>query len=489
MDERLEQATNLEETDPDKALSLCCQVLNENNTHGEATLIAARVLMTSGREGLAHILYRRCNELSPHKAEIQNSLGLSVEHIDPKAALNYYENALRINPNHSHALNNKGLMLLRKGRPDLCLKYSEKCLEANPEFTGAAINKATALLMMRRWEEGWKNYQASLGVNRDLRDYHVPEWNGEKGTVVVYGEQGIGDEILFASCIPDLLETNKVIIDCDPRLAGLFKRSFDCRVYGSRFSTKSPILHKDNAQPDYQISMGGLPRFFRNSEESFPGTAYLKADHERCIQWRALFDSLDFGSNNPVMRRNQPNGKRIGIAWQGGILNTERHARSFDLDTFAPLFDLPHTFISLEYDEPDLKGYPVRHFGRAVNKGVDYDETMALIAELDLVICVTTTAVHAAGSLGVECWCLTPKYPSYRFHLDGQIPWHNSVELVRQVDTWENVILEVKRKLERKWTKKTLSGWSENASSFSAGNMRLHQAVEHTSHDKVFHWF
>jgi len=61
------------------------------------------------------------------------------------------------------------------------LKYSNKCLEANPEFTGAKINKASALLMMRQWEEGWVNYQASLGVSRSLRDYNVPEWNGQRG--------------------------------------------------------------------------------------------------------------------------------------------------------------------------------------------------------------------------------------------------------------------------------------------------------------------
>ncbi len=460
MDKRLEQATNLEETNPDKALGLCSEVLNEDCDHPEATYIAARVLMTAGRCGLAHILFRRCNELSPHKAEIQNSLGLSIEYTDSAGALKHYENALRINPNHAHALNNKGLMLLKKARPDLCLKYSNKCLAANPEFTGAKINKASALLMLRQWEEGWENYRASLGISRSLRDYHVPEWNGESGTVVVHGEQGIGDEILYASCIPDLQKTNAVVIDCDPRLTGLFKRSFDCPVYGTRFKTQTPLL--DHHKPDYQISMGGLPRFFRNSEEAFPGDAYLKADLERRIQWRALFDSLPFGSNNPVMRRNQSNGKRIGIAWQGGLINTDRHTRSFDLDTFAPLFDLPHTFISLEYDEPNLKGYPVRHFGRAVNKGVDYDETMALIAELDLVICVTTTAVHAAGALGVECWCLTPKYPSYRFHLDGDIPWHNSVELVRQVDTWENVILQVRQKLENKWSESSLVSMRAN---------------------------
>ena len=450
MDERLERAVELEEIDPDKALTLCSDVLNEDKDHPEATYIAARVLMTAGRHGLAHILYRRCNEMSPHKAEIQNSLGLSVEHAYPIEALKHYENALRIDPGYHHSLNNKGLMLLRKGRPDLCLKYAEKCLKAKPDYIGANVNRATALIMLRRWEEGWKEYTASLGITRTRREYGVPDWNGEKGTVVVYGEQGIGDEILFSSCIPDLQKTNDVVIDCDPRLVGLFLRSFNCPVYGTRFKDQTPIL--DNHKVDFQAAIGDLPRFFRNTEEAFPGGAYLTPDPERCLQWRALFDHLPFGSTNPDMRRNQSKGKTIGLAWQGGILNTERHARSFDLDVFAPLFDLPHTFISLEYDEPDLKGYPIKHYGRAVNKGVNYDETMALINELDLVICVTTTAVHAAGALGKECWCLTPKCPSYRFHLSGQMPWHSSVELLRQTSTWEKLISEVKTKLENKWS-------------------------------------
>ena len=449
MDGRLERATKLEETNPDEALSLCSQVLNEDHNHPEATYIAARVLMTAGRWGMAYIMYLRCNQISPHKAEIQNSLGLACEHVDPVLALKHYDNALRINPNHYHALNNKGLMLLRKGRPDLCIKYSDKCLKIHPDYIGGNINKATALLMLRQWREGWELYQSSLGISRTKREYGAPDWNGEEGTVVVYGEQGLGDEILFASCVPDLQKTNKVILDVEPRLRSLFERSFNCPVYGTRFQDSTPLV--ENHHIDYQISIGSLPRFFRNSGEEFPGLPWLTPDPERCIQWRALFDSLDYGSNNEVMRRNQPNGKRIGLAWQGGILNTERHARSFDLDVFKPLFDLPHTFVSLEYDEPDLKGYPIRHFGRAVNKGVDYDETLSLISELDLVISVPTTGVHASGSVGTECWVLVPKHPSFRYHLDGDMPWYKTARLFRQTGTWDNLILEVKRALEERY--------------------------------------
>jgi hypothetical protein len=141
-------------------------------------------------------------------------------------------------------------------------------------------------------------------------------------------------------------------------------------------------------------------------------------------------------------------GLKIGLAWSGGLKNTGKKERCVDLETFAPLFDLPHTFVSLEYNEPDLKGYPVKHWSRAVDKSADYDETLALINELDLVISVTTTAVHAAGALGKECWCLVPKNPSFRFHLSGEMPWHKSVKLIRQIGPWDNTVREIKRKLE-----------------------------------------
>ena len=71
-------------------------------------------------------------------------------------------------------------------------------------------------LMLREWSEGWKLYHDTLGVkHREGRDYGLPEWNGEPGTVVAYGEQGVGDEIMFATCLNELAQTNDVLFDCE----------------------------------------------------------------------------------------------------------------------------------------------------------------------------------------------------------------------------------------------------------------------------------
>lgn len=112
-------------------------------------------------------------------------------------------------------------------------------------------------------------------------------------------------------------------------------------------------------------------------------------------------------------------------------------------------------FVSLEYNEPEIPSKAnIKHWSRAVNKSVDYDETAALISCLDLVISVPTTVVHTAGALGVECWCLVPDAPpSWRFHVSGEMVWHDSVKLIRKSGrTWEKVIESVKKRLS-KWNR------------------------------------
>lgn len=436
MHEKLMRARELADSNPEYAISLCNQVLEEDFDNGLALFIQGYILMQSEKFGLAYNLFQRCVELNPNQTEIYNNMGMCLEIDYPSRAMDCFDMALKLNSKNHHAMINKGLMHLKTGEPEKCLKLCNDALRIDPGSRAAHDNKAQALLMMREWAQGWDEYTHSWGgKHRRKRDFGLPEWEGQKDArVIVYAEQGLGDEILFASCIPDLQEVcSQVIVECDRRLQCAFERSFGVEAFGTRFEERSPIT--DWIDADYVISAGELPRFFRRSHRSFPGTAYLKPDPERCVQWHALLKTLP--------------GLKIGIAWTGGLKNTGKKERSFDIDLLAPLFDLPHTFISLEYKEPDLKGHPVKHWSRAVDKSVDYDETLALINELDLIISVPTTVVHAAGALGKECWCLVPKNPSFRFHKSGEMPWHKSVKLIRQTDTWEDVIQQVKQKLEK----------------------------------------
>ena len=437
MDSRLLLAKDIADDRPDEALRLCNDVLNDDYENDAALFISGYIMMQAERFGLAYNLYRRCAELRPYQSEIFNNMGMCCDDERPDEAMQCFDRALELKPDNHHAMINKALMHLKMGDPSKCVQLCNKALLIDPHSVAAVDNRAQAKLMLREWKAGWQDYQWSLGgKHRSKRDYGVPEWNGEPGTVVVYREQGLGDEILFASCIPDIQKTNAVVIDCDRRLAGVLGRSFDCPAYGTGFDRETPLV--DEHKIDYQVSIGSLPRFYRNKERDFPGIEYLKTDPLRCLQWRALLDQLP--------------GMKIGVAWSGGLRNTGKVGRSICLDDFAPLFELPHSFISLEYNEPakaDLDRYGIHHFGRAVNKGVDYDDTLALINELDLVVSVTTTVVHGAGALGKECWCLVPKHPSFRFHMSGDMPWHKSVKLIRQgkAESWADVIKRVVQQL------------------------------------------
>ena len=221
---------------------------------------------------------------------------------------------------------------------------------------------------------------------------------------------------MFASCLEDLSKTNKIIFDCDRRLESIFKRNFDFEIHGERFSDKPLELSE---APDYQCAIGQLPYFFRRQESDFPGTPYIKACDDRMKQWEVLLD-------------NKP---RIGIAWRGGTKGTREEFRSFGLDTYKPLFDLDAQFVNLEYrevDKKDLDEYGIKSWGRAVLKGCDLEDTLALISRLDCVVTCCTTVVYLAGSLGIPCYVLVPDHCGYRYHSFGtSFPWYNSVKLYR----------------------------------------------------------
>ena len=177
---------------------------------------------------------------------------------------------------------------------------------------------------------------------------------------------------------------------------------------------------------------GSLCREYRKKDEDFPRTPFLVADPERRLQWRALLDTLP--------------GKKIGIAWTGGLDTTFKSRRSFNLESLLPILKVPGiTWVSLQYQDPTAEiaefhgkhGIPIRHWERAVGKGVDYDETAALVSELDCVVSVTTAMVHLCGALGKKAYVLVPKRARWFYSSpDQRHRWYDSLELYRQEDKW-----------------------------------------------------
>lgn len=415
--ERIGAAKNYINLDKsEEALFILSAVLDDDPDNAEALFFVSQIFVEADKIGIANALLRRLVELVPDRHEVWTSLGRTIpDETNEEEALYCFRKALSIKEDYTPAMVNMGAVLTHAGKTEESIKLLTKAISLDDTSSAAHDMRGMAYLMQGEWEKGWKDNIRSLGekFRKEIIFGDEGRWDGSKGkTVIIYGEQGLGDEIMFASCIPDAInDCKKVIIECDPKLEGLFKRSFPkASVYGTRrLSADWPNHHTW----DFRCSIGTLPMFYRNKDEDFPGTKYLIADPVRRKQWRTTLDDLG----------ERP---KIGIAWRGGGRYTGRDRRYIPLELFKPLFEFADV-ICLEYEKVDLEGFPIHHWPHATLTS-DYDDTAALVAELDFVVSTTTTINHLCGALGIPCHVMVEEKPNFRFY---KMLWHNSLMLYR----------------------------------------------------------
>lgn len=412
----------------EKAIALYDQLLTQNHDNAGLLAMMGTACIHTDRLGLAISLLERSTSRKPDGDAFCN-LGIAYKQSGQYAKCHEaFRKALSHNPSPNTVANYSALFI-NVGEPQQAIKYAMRAIQADPECSMAYWSLGMGQLELGLWKEGWEScewgFEARMRVRRNIGD--KPYWDGTEGkTIAVYGEQGIGDEIMFASMLPDLMAKNTVILECHPRLKTMFEKSFPGLIcYGTR---EHPVIdwwtHHDI---DYAVSIGSLGKWFRNTREAFPGTPYLKAD--------AL-----------------PNGEkfRVGISWTGGLKEGRVRTRSIPLARWKSILNVPNVeFVSLQYTDSDAEidlanaeGYVIRKMPEA--KADDYYETARLVASCDLVISVCTSVVHLAGALGVPCWCAVPSKPAWRYGVSGGMPWYRSVRLYRQpkgdTDAWRPVI-------------------------------------------------
>ena len=443
----------LNEKQYDDAWQCAMAAMSRDMDSAGALYVAGQIAMEWDYPGLAANMLRRACAMRPDV--YSKWLGFGAALLDMRefnAAEECFRKAVKMKPNEATGYANMSALELNRGRPRECIEWATKSLALldHPAVHG---NRGFAHLMLGHWAEGFDEYRGSMaGKHRIRRIYRQPEeeeWNGTPGqTVVVQCEQGLGDEISFASMIQDLVKVSKkVIIDAHPKLAGLFKRSFpECDVYPTRKLSNLDWPHK--YEIDASIPLSCMGHFFRRKDGDFPRKPWLVPDATLREKWREWLDALP--------------GKKCGIAWTGGIFLTNREGRSASLEDFDAIMQPGATYISLEYRDEvqSIKAWndshPTRQVIRPPVDQDNYDDVVALLAELDHVISVTTTVIHACGAIGKECWVIVPNVltsSQWRYGLDGdEMLWYpeGTVRMFRQKRS-ENGLSMVLNRISKEW--------------------------------------
>jgi len=468
----------------ERALALKPDSAEAHNNLGNA-------LQSQGKLDEAMESFERALAIKPDYAEAHYNMGSvrrAQDRLDDSIAC--YRLALAIRPDYPEAHYNLGNVFREQGKLDAALAQYGIALTQRPDYAQAGFGEALAQLLQGDFAIGWQNYERrwkSIDHDTPKRTYSHPLWAGEKlpaGSLLIWAEQGIGDEIMFAGLIPDAARTgNRCILECNSRLKPLFARSFPevevvsgcgpvshpkqpdplsasevCNEPNARFANTAPCpvlatffcrkggkpqpstsLVCEELEITSQIPSGSLPGLFRKTVSDFAATAspFLFADLEVRDQLRT---------------RYADGRKLVGLAWYTNSAKTGRF-RTIDLSLFAPLFArLDIRWVSLQYGNHDdlenqatAAGAPIL-IDRDVDQLADMDQFAAQIAAMDLVITIDNSTAHLAGALGIPVWVLLPFAPDWRWLLEREdSPWYPTMRLFRQPkpSDWQSVVEKV----------------------------------------------
>ena len=352
------------------------------------------------------------------------------------------ERALALRPDDGQALNVRADVLIDLEKFDAALAALDTLILRDPAAAGPKWNKSLICLGLGRFTEGWSLYEHRWAGAQGLvpRGYPQPRWHGGRvdGTLLLWSEQGLGDEILHGSMLPDIIgRTGSIVLEVEPRLVRLFARSFPAmQVIGLR-----PELY--NGRVDVQEPLGGLGHYLRPGWEAFPcrDHGYLIADAARANKLRTHL--------------TRDGRSVVGLSWisKAPFGGKSKSAR---LSDFAPLLRMPGLrFVDLQYgDTSEERAAIERDTGVRVERLPDID-TMndidglaALITACDAVVTVSNTTAHLAGALGRPTWVMVPHGHAriwYWFRDRPDSPWYPRVRVLPQqrAQPWADLIAAV----------------------------------------------
>jgi len=390
--------------------------------------------------------------LKPDYAEAFSNLGNALQDQGKlDEAIDSFQKALSFKPDFAEAHNNLGGGLRKQGRLSEALACYHKSLSLKPDFADANYSLGTLHLHTDNLSSGWEKYEYRWHKKINPispRPFPYRWWQGEEiwdKTILVWGEQGVGDELRYASFMLDLPSLAKhCILECEPRLISLFARSFP----SVEVIPKSDPPHPRTTCKDIAIQspVASLARWLRPNLNSFPKhNGYLRVDPKRTEYWQNRIAALGYGL-------------KVGISWRSSRMTSGRNMSHTQIEQWKPIFRVPGvTFVNLQYGEcrEELEraeqrfGIPIHHWDDIDLKN-DLDEVASLTMALDLVISSPSAVTDMPGALGKPVWMMDMRYAHWDDLGQNYSPWYPSMRLFYRDwnDDWTNVIATVAQELE-----------------------------------------
>lgn len=423
-----------------------------NPTHSHALDEYGGVLYELGKIAEADAVIRQAIAAAPARANPYTNLGRLYQTDRSRAAeaLALHDQAIALAPDYSEAHNNRGVTLYTLDRADEAVASLRRAIALKPQMAEPHANLGQIMLMTGNLAEGWKEYAwrwQSKGHTSEPRNFPQPQWRGEDlgaGKLLIWGEQGIGDELLYGTMVNDLVERGLDLVwECDPRLVSLVQRSFPRVKAVPRATPPQPAI--TDAAIRAQTSITDLGQYLRTSLPSFPQhPAYLKADAARMAAYRAQLLT--------------PGKKRvIGISW---FSTNPFYAaiKSSRLKDWAPLWDAAGAatqFVDLQYGDT-ASARAEAQFDLVHLDGLDLYQDIegvaALIGACDLVITVSNTTAHIAGAMGVPAIVMVPGGSARLWYWgagETGSPWYPTATVLKQqsVHDWSEMIARIAQQL------------------------------------------
>jgi hypothetical protein len=295
----------------------------------------------------------------------------------------------------------------------------------------------------------------ATGDRQPKRTFLPPRWDGQDDlrgkTLLVWMEQGLGDHLVWAGMLPDLIDRGAhLVVECEHRLVSLLQRSFPTVEVVAQ--TGPPHARLQQPDIDYQIPAGSLPRHLRPTLAHFPNRAgYLTPDPDRVARWEERIAELG-------------DGPKVGVSWRSLKYKGVRAMDCMSLSQWGPILTAPGIhWVNLQcgWTEDEMREIGDRfdcrlHLWQGLDLKDDIDELAALTTNLDLVVSAFTVTAQLAGALGVRSWVLPHLGNQSWFSLGTSppyCPWHRSIRFFPcgAHEPWDRAINEVATALRTDW--------------------------------------